>query len=155
MAKTVTIGSAAFKNIFLRLDGKGVTHPTGPGGGVVNAQFGAGSLQQFRLENQADGSVAIASVAFPGVYLRLDGRGITGPGNGGVVNAQFGVGPWEKFQLEPQDDGDFCFLSREFPNVYLRLDGTGITAPLPSGGGAVNAQYTTNGGLAEFIVTEL
>jgi len=91
MAKTVTIGSAAFKNIFLRLDGTGVTQPTGPGGGVANAQFGPGPMQQFRLEDQADGSVAIASVAFPKVYLRLDGRGITAPGNGGVVNAQFGV----------------------------------------------------------------
>ena len=80
MAKTVTIGSAAFKNIFLRLDGTGVTQPTGPGGGGANAQFGPGPMQQFRLEDQADGSVAIASVAFPKVYLRLDGRGITAPG---------------------------------------------------------------------------
>ena len=71
------------------------------------------------------------------------------------MNAQFGVGPWEKFQVEPQDNGNYCFLSREFPNVYLRLDGSGITAPLPSGGGTVNAQYTNNGGLAEFIVTDL
>jgi len=51
MAKTVTIGSAAFKNIFLRLDGTGVTQPIGPGGGVANAQFGPGPMQQFRLED--------------------------------------------------------------------------------------------------------
>jgi len=63
--------------------------------------------------------------------------------------------PYNAAQVEPQDDGSYCFLSREFPNVYLRLDGTGITAPLPSGGGTVNAQYTNNGGLAEFIVTDV
>lgn len=152
MATTVTIGSAAFPGVYLRLDGTGVTAPTGPGGGTANAQFGAGAKEQFRLEHQNDGSVAVASVAFPGVYLRMDGRSVTGPGNGGVVNAQFTVGPWEKYQLQPQDNGNFCFLSLQFPNVYLRLDGQGITAPLPSGGGTVNAQYTSDGGLAEFIV---
>jgi hypothetical protein len=152
MARTVTIGSAAFPGVYLRLDGTGVTAPSGDGGGTANAQFGAGAKEQFRLEDQSDGSIAIASVAFPGVYLRIDGRSVTGPGNGGVVNAQFGVGPWEKYQLQPQEDGNYCFLSQQFPNVYLRLDGAGITAPLPSGGGTVNGQYTADGGLTAFII---
>jgi hypothetical protein len=43
------------------------------GAGVVNCQYGAGPLERFRLEPRGDGTVAIASVAFPHVYLRLDG----------------------------------------------------------------------------------
>lgn len=145
----VTIGSAAFPNVYLRLDGTGVTAPLPNGGGVVNAQYSAGAWEQFVLEVQEDGSAAIASVAFPGVYLRLDGNGVTTPNGGGVVNAQFGAGPWEKFTVQPQDDGTFGLVSNAFPNVYLRLDGTGVTGPTPSGGGVVNAQYAY-GRLASF-----
>ena len=49
-----------------------------------------------------DPVAAIASVQFPNVHLRMDGRGLTsmtGPG-GGTVNCQYGVGPWEKFRME-------------------------------------------------------
>jgi phospholipase C len=99
----VTLESAAFPGVFLRLDGNGVTHFMGPGGGRVNGQFGAFAWERFRIVHQATpaGSVAFESVAFPGVFLRLDGNGVNhfmGPG-GGTANAQFGVGPWEKFYL--------------------------------------------------------
>jgi phospholipase C len=100
---TVAIASAAFSNVHLRLDGRGVTQPQGAGGGVVNCQFGVGPWEKFWLEPQTDGTVAIASAAFSNVHLRLDGRGVTQPqgAGGGVVNCQFGAGPWETFNLEP------------------------------------------------------
>ncbi|MGZ5437119.1 MAG: fascin domain-containing protein, partial [Pyrinomonadaceae bacterium] len=95
--------SVQFPGVYLRMDGRGVTQPTGPGGGIVTCQFGAMSWEKFRIETQSDGTVAIASVQFPGVYLRMDGRGVTqptGPG-GGIVNCQFGAMSWEKFNLVP------------------------------------------------------
>jgi phospholipase C len=142
--KQVGIASVAFPNVFLRLDGRGVIQQPITGSGVVNAQYTQGPWEVFVVENNDDGTVSLASVQYPGVYVRLDGTGVTQrtPGGGGVVNAQFGIGATEKFQLEPQDDGSFAFLSAQFPLVYLRLDGTGLTRPDPNGGGVVNAQYT-------------
>jgi phospholipase C len=142
--KQVGLLSAKFPNVYLRLDGRGVTQPIPNGGGVVNAQYTKGPWEVFVLEEQDDGMLAIASVQFPGVYLRLDGTGVTQkmPNGGGIVNAQFGIGETERFQGEPQDDGTMAFLSAKFPLVYLRLDGTGVTQPNPNGAGVVNAQYT-------------
>ncbi|KAH0551500.1 hypothetical protein GP486_007285 [Trichoglossum hirsutum] len=97
---TLGICSATFEKIYLRLDAKGFTKSSGKGGGVVNCQFGSSDDEKFRLVDQPDGSKAIASVKWPGVYLRMDGS--TGPlagnDNGlGLVNAELSVGPWEKF----------------------------------------------------------
>lgn len=46
--------------------------------------------------------MAIELAAFPGVFLRMDGSGVTHPiaSGAGVVNAQFGAGPYEQFVLE-------------------------------------------------------
>lgn len=140
---TKNIKSAQFDNVFLRLDGTGVTKPTGSGGGVANAQYGAGPWEAFNIVVNTDGTVSIASVAFPGVFLRMDGTGVTepvGPG-GGTVNAQFTAGPWEKFKLVPQGDGTTAFESVAFPGVFLRLDGNGVTQPVGSGGGVANCQF--------------
>lgn len=108
---TVTIGSTVFPNVFLRLDGHGVTHPTDAGAGLVNSQVMAGPYEKFHLVPQADGSTAIASTAFPNVFLRLDGHNINHPtdAGAGIVNAQFGAGPYEKFIIS---DLTQC-LSRE------------------------------------------
>lgn len=99
---TVTIGSTVSPNVFLRLDGSNVRRPAGSGAGVVNCQFTAGPYEKFRLRPQPNGTVAIESAAFPGVFLRMDGSGITQPADSGagVVNAQFGAGPYEQFVLE-------------------------------------------------------
>ncbi len=139
----VSIASAAFPGVVLRMDGRGVTQPTGPGGGFVNCQFGASKWEKFILETQADGTIAIASVEFPGVYLRMDGRGVTQPSDpgGGFVNCQFGASKWEKFRLETQSDGTVAIASVEFPGVYLRMDGRGVTQPSGPGGGFVNCQF--------------
>ena len=95
-------------------------------------------------------SSAIASTAFPNVYLRMDGTGVTqptGPG-GGTVNCQYTAMSWEKFELVLQkdpngrNDGTFSIKSTVFPNVFLRMDGNGVTQPTGPGGGTVNCQYT-------------
>jgi hypothetical protein len=138
----VSIASAQFAGVVLRMDGSGVTQPTGPGGGIVNCQFGVDALEKFRLEAQSDGTTAIASIQFPGVYLRMDGSGVTQPtgAGGGIVNCQFGVGAWEKFRLEPQSDGTTAIASVQFQGVYLRMDGSGVTQP-SGAGGIVNCQF--------------
>ena len=45
----ITLESAHFDNVFLRMDGNGVTSMTGPGGGTVNCQFGVGPWEKFKL----------------------------------------------------------------------------------------------------------
>ncbi|MFI6761259.1 fascin domain-containing protein [Micromonospora sp. NPDC050417] len=148
--KPITIQSTFFPNVYLRMDGAGVTTFTGSGGGKVNCQFGAGPLEKFRLRANGDGSYSFESVAFANVYLRMDGAGLpavtSGPG-GGTVNCQFGAEPYEKFKLHAQADGSFSFESATaFPNAYLRLVGSGVTAPTDSGSGIVNCQFNANGG---------
>lgn len=145
----VSIGSQHFSNVFVRMDGTGVTEPTGPGGGVVNCQYTAGPWETFALERNDDGTFSFRSMAFPNVFLRMDGTGVvspTGPG-GGVVNCQYTAGPWEKFKISivesSEANGNIVTIeSNAFPNVFLRLDGTGVTKPTGPGGGVVNCQYT-------------
>jgi nucleoside phosphorylase len=101
---TVAIRSVAFDGVYLRMDRKDFNHPTVDGGGLVNCQLSIGPWEKFRIEPQDDGTVAIASAAFSGVYLRMDARGYNDPtvDGGGVVNCQLSIGPWEKFRLERQ-----------------------------------------------------
>jgi phospholipase C len=102
-----------------------------------------GAWEKFRLQPQADGTVAIASAQFDNVYLRLDGSAVTqfsGDG-GGLVNCQFGVGAWERFRLRPQADGTVAIASAQFDNVYLRLDGSAVTQFSGDGGGLINCQF--------------
>jgi hypothetical protein len=63
----VTILSTYFANVYLRMDGTGVTAVTGPGGGTVNCAYNVGAWEQFRVRPQIDGSYAFESVAFPNV----------------------------------------------------------------------------------------
>ena len=129
--QVAAIASVAFPSVHLRVDGNDVTQFVGVGGGTVNTQFGVAQWEKLRLEPQDDDTVAIASVAFPGVYLRLDGSGVTqflGDG-GGTVNAQFGVGPWEKFRLAPQTlaSGGLVFDGQ---SAYVEIpDNTDFSVP--------------------------
>lgn len=140
----IAIASAAFPNVYLRADGRGVTTTTDKGSGLVNCQWGAGPWELFQVEPQPDGTVAIASGAFPNVYLRLDGRGVTlhgspwgRKGGRGRVNCQFHAGPWEKFHLLPQPNGNFAIASAAFPDTYLHLDGSGVDHMQGTGSGKV------------------
>lgn len=93
------------------------------GGGVVNCQTFIGDWERFRLIPQPGGAVAIASVEFPGVYLRMDGRGAGRRGGGGVVNCQTSIGALERFQLIRLPGGAVAIASVQFPGFYLRMDG--------------------------------
>ncbi|MCF1467237.1 hypothetical protein GOZ90_01005 [Agrobacterium vitis] len=99
---SVTIRSNQFPEIYLRMDGRNVSYGLDGGGGLVNGQTNApGPYEHFVLVPQADGTVAIQSKAFPGIYLRLDGSHVTKfeDAGSGKVNAQIGIGPWEKFHI--------------------------------------------------------
>lgn len=132
------------------MDAGAVTGPSPSGAGTVNCQFVANPFdpafpwEKFRLVSQADGTVAIWSVAFPKAFLRMDGSGVTqftAPG-AGTVNAQGYVGAWERFQLRPVgSDLRVNIESAAFPGVFLRMDGSGITKPSGPGGGKVNCQF--------------
>jgi hypothetical protein len=138
-------------NGLLRMDGSGVTSFSASGTGVVNGQSlsSPGPWEQFEIVEHSDGTVNIASVAFPGVFLRLDGRGVTSWtwNGGGTVNCQYTAGSWETFTiktLETFADGAsrVNIESVAFPNVYLRMLYDGGDAFHPGGAGTVNCQYT-------------
>ncbi|HET7433682.1 MAG TPA: hypothetical protein VFN10_03100 [Thermoanaerobaculia bacterium] len=97
---TVAIESAAFPNVFLRMDGRDVVAHVDDGAGVVNCQASAGPYELFRIREEEDDVVTLESAEFPGVYLRLDGTGVTSKSDdgGGTVNCQFEAGPWERFR---------------------------------------------------------
>lgn len=100
--------SAFFSNVYLRMDGTGVTSQTTNGGGKVNCQFSPtgsplGPYEKFRARAQADGSISFESAAFANVYLRMEASGFNANnGNGGgTVNCQYNAngGVHEKFFL--------------------------------------------------------
>jgi hypothetical protein len=99
---TFGIRSSNFENVYLRLDATDFKKSKGNGGGVVNCQFGAKEYEKFKFVDlgQPDGSKAIESVHWPGVYLRMDDLPTSHPDDSkghGIVNAELSVGPWEKF----------------------------------------------------------
>jgi hypothetical protein len=113
--------------VYLRMDGRRVV-PSQDGGGTVNCQaYGhRGPWEEFLTLDQGDGTVAIASNAFGGVYLRIDGREVVpSQDGGGTVNCQGYIGPWEKFRILPQPDGTVAIGSVAFPGVFLRMDARG------------------------------
>jgi phospholipase C len=153
----VTIQSAQFANIYLRMDGTGVTTTTAPGAGTVNCQYGTDPLTTFIVRPQTDGSFAFESTAFPNVFLRMDGTGVpTDMAGGGVVNCQFGADSYEMYRLSPQPDGSMCFQSATaFPGIWLRMVvGGGVTAATGPGG-TVNCQLNANGGAFEKFIVDL
>ena len=90
-----TIQSVAYPGVYLRMDGSGLTGYTGPGGGVVNCQFGAASYEKFRIVYNADkyaGMFSIGSQVFSFVYLRVDGEN-------SVINCQYGAYSYEVFTI--------------------------------------------------------
>jgi len=97
---TVSFKSTVFDNIFLCLDATGVTagQDLASGGGTVNAQYTARSLEQFKIHKKDDpagtyqGIVGIESAASPGEYLRLDG-------SANKVNVQGVFKTYEAFKI--------------------------------------------------------
>jgi hypothetical protein len=153
----ITIRSAFFPHAHLRMDGTAVTSLTSSGGGTVNCQYGpASSWESYRVHLQSDGSVALESVAFPHVYLRMDGTGVTSltSSGGGTVNCQYGgAGAYEKFRVLDQADGSVALESVAFPKVFLRMDGSGVTGFAAAGGGKVNCQYSGPARYEKFVLS--
>jgi len=92
----VSFKSTCFDNIFLRAEPKGLSpgQTPGPGGGLVNCQYGCEGWEKFRILKVGEhGEVAIEPAEFPGRYLRVDGNWLHGMNLQGAVNA------WEKFYL--------------------------------------------------------
>jgi len=142
--RPVRIKSVLFPKIYLRMDARNVIG-AGAGGGTINCQYGAGPWEELLLVLQPDGTNAFASLSFPGVYLRLDGRGLTEPQEhgGGVVSCHMGVGPLEKFWIMDVPDGSGTVIeSSAFKGVFLRMDGANVKIFDKMGGGKVNAQYS-------------
>lgn len=142
---SMAIESCAFPGVYLRLDGRGASKPSPGGSGKVNCQFGRGPLEALRIVDHpdGDGTVAVESLATPGVFLRMDASGLTKPGQeGGVVNCQSFAGPYEKFRLAPHPDGGgaVTVASVAFPGVVLRMDGAGVHKFAPEGAGKVNGR---------------
>jgi phospholipase C len=136
--------SKAFPLAYLRIDGSGVRAAMSGGGGTVNCQSGVGDCETLEERPQPDGTVALASVLFPDVFLRMDGSGVTSASDSGAgtVNCQLGVGPWEKFHKRAQPDGTVAFESAAFPGTYLRMDARGIGEfGSAAGAGTVNCQF--------------
>jgi len=110
----------------LGMDGTGVTSFSAHGGGEVYVTWVGGEPGRpgslFEIVQNADGTVNIGSVDFPGVFLRMDGTGVTSfsADGGGTVNCQFGAGPWETFTLR-SDGANVYIESVAFPNVCLRM----------------------------------
>lgn len=144
---STTIGPVQVGGVFLRMDGSDVKAANPNGAGVVNCQVNEGPWEQFHLEPQGDGTYAIASIAFPGVYLRMDGTGLSDDNPGeGIVNCQFGVGPWEKFKIN-KGKGPFTGLtieSAQFANVFLKMDISSCTSNSAPGCGKVTCVWGAN-----------
>ncbi|MBW8804287.1 MAG: hypothetical protein JF587_10590 [Catenulisporales bacterium] len=149
----ITILSAFYPNIYLRMDGTGVTAGMGSGGGRVNCEYGVDAMAKFRVRAQANGSYAFESVAVPNVFLRMDGTGVPATGaGGGTVNCQYGLGPLATYNARAQANGSFSFESVAFPGIFLRLvTGSGVTTATGPGG-TVNCQVNANGGANETFV---
>ena len=105
----VLILSATWNNVYIRMDGSGMTKPNGGGGGTVNCQYGGRTYERFYYRQEKNKTFSFRSMKFPHCYLRLDGTGVTthtGPG-GGTVNCQYYEDPekplpdnvWETFYI--------------------------------------------------------
>jgi hypothetical protein len=107
--------------------------------------------------------VAIQSVAFPSVFLRMNGSNVSQTeGNGsGIVNCQHydqgrgpnyptpNIGNDEVFELIPIGELSFgpgyAIRSLNYGQAFWRMDGSNVTQPARSGGGTVNCQYYSGG----------
>jgi hypothetical protein len=98
---TVTLESEQFLDVFLRMDGTGLSPEKPTGAGVVNCRYGTDALTYFRIVAHPERLLAIESVAFPGAYLGMDGTGVDKflPSGGGKAYCRFGAFGWEAFRM--------------------------------------------------------
>ena len=97
-SKPLLIQSVAFKDVFLRMDGNGITQANGTG--KVSCQKNMSPTGAFKVQEQKNGTFTIESVKYPGVFLRMDGNNRSGKEEDfGTVNCQYGASTCEKFYL--------------------------------------------------------
>jgi len=144
-SKPLLIQSVAFNEVFLRMDGNGISAPCNSGAGRVNCQKVIASTGVFQIHEKKNGTFTIESVEYPGVFLRMDGSLVKkNSGSGaGLVNCQFGAAAWEHFRLHEQENGSFSIESAAFPNVYLRMDGNNPQGK-DTNFGIVNCQFNAS-----------
>ena len=135
-----TIASVQFPGVYLQMDGEGVTH-TRPGQGILTIGHGGGPLDQFKIAPPpASGPyiTTIQSAAYPDVYMRMDGTGLSPSKlNGGIVNKNKGVGAYEMFIIRKQPDDTVAIESQAFPGIFLRL----VKAQHPGPTAVVNCSF--------------
>ncbi|KAH8600066.1 hypothetical protein B0O99DRAFT_682525 [Bisporella sp. PMI_857] len=154
----VSIQSAYFPGSYLRIDGRDVVSPSGPGGGIVNCQNFVGAYEQHYIETHPSGAFSILSHQFANVYLRMDGSkvlpGVSYPDGSPTVNAQaYTAGAYEQFRWEWPGDGYWVIASATQPGRYLRMKNVDIQGG-PSGAGVVNIQNGA-GPFEKFVITIL
>jgi hypothetical protein len=98
---TVTIEAEEFPDVLLRVDGTGLSRDNPTGAVVVNCRYGPDPLTYFKVVGHPERLLAIESVAFPGVFLGMDGTGVDKflPNGGGRAYCRFGSFTWEVFRM--------------------------------------------------------
>ena len=88
-SQLTAIRSGTQDNIYLQMDGTGVTAEIYGGGGIVQCHLGIddGQKEVFKKENRSGGQFSFRSETYHRVYLRLSQRLVNGIGD---VNCQFG-----------------------------------------------------------------
>ena len=81
-----TLRSTYFDKLYLRMDASSFAEASSSGGGTVNCQYTANDWEKLQFVPQSDGTKAIQSVKFPGVFLRMDGTMPATSKGYGVVN---------------------------------------------------------------------
>ena len=137
-------------------------------GGCPNSapRFTAEMISRFLEQMNVLKKTSLRSVAFPDVYLRCDGTGVThwvGPG-GGTVNCQYKPpSSWESFYIypvemapssAPQTTIKVAIESAQFRHVFIRMDSEGMSHFIYTGGGKVNCQFATSSWESYFIRKE-
>ena len=88
-----TIQPVPCPGVYLRMDGSSVTTFAGPGGGIVNLQYGVTDEEKFKIVyNGEEGMFCFASLKYPFVFLRTDV-------SQNVVNCQYGAFKWEMYTI--------------------------------------------------------
>ena len=87
----VHLESASWNNVFIRMNGSGMSSSSPSGGGQVNCQYGAFSYERFYLRKEEGGTFSFQSFKFPHCFLRLAGADVTEhkEKGGGKVNCQY------------------------------------------------------------------
>ena len=170
------IRSAAYPNVYMRMDSSKVTGFNGAGSGTINCQYyGPGSEPQSEAGNDevfflipiSDGVFAIRSIISANSFLRMDGSAVTAfnVNGSGTVNCQYypqgtlpqvARGNDEVFELVAIPDSPaFAIRSISYPNAYLRLAAAEVTSRRGNGAGAVNCQYYAPGTLPQWAAGNL